>query len=160
MVVYKDPFIFYAEGAFHCFLIGNLRAERVFHFKSPDGEKWEPVGNPNEPIMELAGWHNHFVRPASVLPLGPGYLFIYEGSNTKWHDPGYNIATGLGFTFDLHHIIDLTPDSPLLVSTTPGNLYSTWRYSHWLHVGDEIWVYAEVGRPNLTNEIRLFKLRR
>jgi len=160
VAVYKDPFIFYAEGAYHCFLIGNLRAERVFHFKSPDGEKWEPVGSPYEPVMNLTGWHNYFVRPACVLPLGPGYLFIYEGSNVKWYDPGYNIATGLAFTFDLHHIIDLTPDSPFLISTTPSDLFHTWRYSHWLWVGDELWAYAEVARPNRTNEIRLFRLQR
>jgi hypothetical protein len=57
-------------------------------------------------------------------------------------------------------MIDLTPGSPLLTSTTPGKLFGTWRYSHWMHVGDEIWAYAEVTRPNRTNEIRLFRLRR
>lgn len=92
--------------------------------------------------------------------MGVGYLFIYEGSNSKWYDPVYNIATGLGFTFDLTNILDLTPDSPLLVSTTPSSFFSTWRYSHWMHVEEEIWVYAEVARPNLTNEIRLFRIRR
>ncbi len=157
---FKDPFVLQAEGAYHCFVIGTLRAERLFHFRSEDGEKWEPVGHPNEPVLNLTGWHNFFVRPASVLPLGPGYLFIYEGSNVKWFDPVYQIATGLGFTFDLHHVIDLTPDSPLLVSTTPSDQFRTWRYSHWMHVDDEVWVYAEVARSNRTNEIRLFRLRR
>jgi hypothetical protein len=71
----------------------------------------------------------------------------------------YNIATGLAFTFDLHHVIDLTPDSPLLASTTPSEHFHTWRYSHWMRVDGEIWVYAEVARPNETNEIRLFRLR-
>jgi hypothetical protein len=52
----------------------------------------------------------------------------------------------------------LTPDSPLLVSTTPGKLFRTWRYSHWMLVDRELWVYAEVARPNQTNEIRLFRL--
>ena len=33
-----------------------------------------------------------------------------EGSKTGWHDPVYNVATGLGFTFDLHRITDLTPE--------------------------------------------------
>lgn len=157
---YKDPFIFWAGGAYHMYVIGVLRTERAFHFTSAGGETWAPVGDPADPVMDLAGWHNYFVRPACVLPLGAGYLFVYEGSNNKWHDPVYNIATGLAFTFDLHHMIDLTPAAPLLISTTPNDLFSTWRYSHWLNVGDELWVYAEVARPGRTNEIRLFRVKR
>ncbi len=156
---YKDPFIIHAEGAYHCYVIGVVRrTERIFHFKSFDGDNWKAVGNPYEPVMNLCGWHNFYVRPASVLPLGIGYLFIYEGSNVKWYDPVYNITTGLAFTFDLHHVIDLTPDSPLIVSTTPSDIFSTWRYSHWMYVDGEIWAYAEVAKPNNSNEIRLFRL--
>jgi hypothetical protein len=110
--------------------------------------------------MDLDGWHDFYVRPASVLPIGAGYLFVYEGSNSDWYDPVYNITTGLAFTFDLQHVIDLTPDSPLIVSTTPGEHFYTWRYSHWMYVGDEIWVYAEVAKPNGSNEIRLFRLQK
>jgi hypothetical protein len=112
----------------------------------------------NQPLMELTGWHNFFVRPASVLPLGIGYLFFYEGSSTQWYDPVYNLATGFGFTFDLCNIIDLTPESPLVISTTPGKFH-TWRYSHSLWVNGEIWVYAEVARENDSNEIRLFRIK-
>jgi len=158
---YKDPFILYAEGAYHCYVIGVIRrTERLFHFRSRDGERWEPAGSPYQPIMDLEGWHDFYVRPASVLPLGVGYLFIYEGSKNDWYDPVYNIATGVAFTFDLHHVIDLTPDSPLVVSTTPSERFCTWRYSHWMHVDNEIWVYAEVAKPNDSNEIRLFRLKR
>ncbi len=158
---YKDPFIFYTEGAYHCYVIGVIRrTERVFHFSSKDGETWSPVGNPYDPILNLEGWHNFYVRPACVLPIGVGYLFVYEGSNVKWYDPVYNISTGLGFTFDLHNIIDLTPDSPLIVSTTPSEKFRTLRYSHWLMVDDEIWIYAEAARPNESNEIRLFRIRK
>ena len=158
---YKDPFIFYAEGQFHCFVTGYVRRnERIFHFTSTDGEHWEPAGDPEQPVMDLCGWHNFFVRPASVLPLGVGYLFIYEGSNITWYDPVYNIATGLAFTFDLKRVVDLTPDSPLVVSTTPSQHFATWRYSDWMWVGDELWVYAEVAKPNEANEIRLFRLPR
>lgn len=157
---YKDPVILYAEGKFHAYTIGAIRrTERIFHFQSVDGEQWEPVGSHYVPIMDLDHWHNFYVRPAALLPLGFGYLFVYEGSNVTWYDPVYNIGTGLGFTFDLHHIIDLTPDSPLLLSTTPGEHFSTCRYSHWLRVDDEIWVYAEAARPNGSNEIRLFRLK-
>lgn len=158
---YKDPVIIHTGDCYHCYVIGYLRQnERIFHFSSADGEKWEPVGNPYDSIMDLTGWHDFFVRPASILPLGFGYLFVYEGSNTTWYDPVYNIATGLGFTFDLHHITDLTPDAPFVVSSTPSPFFSTFRYSHWMRVGEEVWVYAEVARPNRTNEVRLFRLKK
>jgi len=156
---YKDPFIIYAEGKYHCYVIGYVRRnERLFHFSSADGEVWNSVGDVNQPIMDLTNWHNFFIRPASVLPLGIGYLFIYEGSSTKWFDPVYNIGTGLGFTFDLHNITDLTLESPLLLSTTPGNFY-TFRYSHWIWVDGEIWVYAEATRENNSHEVRLYRLK-
>lgn len=158
---YKDPVILYAEGAYHCYVIGVVRrTERIFHFMSADGETWEPVGSPYDSIMKLDGWHDFYVRPASILPLGAGHLFIYEGSNVKWFDPVYNIATGLGFSFDLQSVIDLTPGAPLIQSSTPSARFHTWRYSHWMWVNDEIWVYAEVAAPNETNEIRLFRVPR
>lgn len=155
---YKDPVILYANGKYHCYVIGYIRRnERLFHFTSDDGENWSPVGDVNQPIMDLNGWHNFFVRPASVLPMGVGYLFVYEGSSTQWYDPVYNIGTGLGFTFDLHDIKDLTTASPLLLSTTPKDFY-TYRYSHWMWVDGEIWVYAEVANENESHEIRLTRL--
>jgi len=158
---YKDPFILFAEGQYHCYVIGTMRrAERIYHFCSPDGERWETVGSPYQSIMDLTGWHDFYVRPACVVPVGAGYLFFYEGSNCDWYDPVYNIATGVAFTFDLHHVTDLTPDAPLVISTTPSEHFHTWRYSHWIWVGDELWVYAEVARPNESNEIRLFRLSR
>jgi len=155
---YKDPFMIYTRGMFHCYVTGYIRGnERIFHFQSKDGEKWNPVGDINEPVMDLTTWHNFFIRPACVLPLGIGYLFVYEGSSTSWYDPVYNVATGFGFTADLENISDLTIDSPVAISSTPGD-FSTFRYSHWLWVDGEIWVYAEVSRPNNSHEIRLFRL--
>lgn len=155
---FKDPVIFHDGAKYHCYAIGYLRRnERVYHFISDDGETWRPYANGAEAIINLCGWHDFFVRPASILPAGMGWFFIYEGSNAKWYDPVYNIATGLGFTFDLHTIIDLTPDAPLVISGTPGK-FATWRYSHWMRVDDEIRVYAEVACPNETKEIRLYRL--
>jgi hypothetical protein len=156
---YKDPFILHANDGWHCFTIGIQGCERTFHFVSPDGETWQPDGDPCQSLMGLCGWHTHAVRPASIVPLGLGYLFIYEGSDTRWPDPAYCIATGLGYTLDLRRVIDVTPDAPLLVSPTPGRL-PVWRYSHWLWVGDELWAYAEVERPNGSHETRLYRLPR
>ncbi len=156
---YKDPVIIYAQGKYHCYVIGYVRSnERIFHFESVDGEIWGPVGDVNQPVMDLGSWHNFFIRPSGILPLGIGYLFVYEGSSTQWYDPVYNIGIGLGFTFDLHQIIDLTIESPVAISTTPGNFH-TFRYSHWMWVDSEIWVYAEVSRPNNSHEVRLFRIK-
>lgn len=154
---YKDPVVIYADGEFHCYAIGYLGTERTFHFVSEDGAAWRTVGDPSHSVLTLGGWHSYYVRPASVLPLGIGYLFVYEGSHASWPDPAYNIATGLGFTFDLHNIVDLTPNAPLFVSPTPGRLHA-WRYSHWMWVGDELWIYAEVEKPNGAHEVRLFRV--
>jgi hypothetical protein len=157
---YKDPVVCFAEGQFHAFVIGTVRGvERTYHFRSADGEAWEPVENRSQSMLPLAGWHDFAVRPAAVLPLGAGYLFVYEGSDTRWEDPIYNIATGLAYSFDLQRVIDLTPEAPLVRSPTPGRL-ATWRYSDWLWVGDELWVYAEVENRDSTHEIRRFVLQR
>jgi hypothetical protein len=159
-IEYKDPFIFFAEGAFHCYVIGYMRRnERIYHFRSEDGVNWEPVGSPYVSVLPLSGWHDFFIRPGSVVPVGVGYLFFYEGSKTSWYDPVYNVVQGVGFTFDLHNIIDLTPDAPLAISSTPGD-FATFRYAHYLNVGEELWCYAEVSRPNNSHEIRLFRLSR
>jgi hypothetical protein len=152
---FKDPFILWTAGQYHMFVIGYGRVERTYHFVSHDGESWMAVGD--GPTFDCGGWHNFYTRPGCLVPMGAGYLFVYEGSHSTWHDPVYNIATGFAYTMDLEGFADLTPEQPLLESTTPGD-YRTWRYSHWLWVDGELWAYAETARPNNTNEIRLFRL--
>lgn len=149
---YKDPVVYWDGARWHLFVIGMDNIERIWHFESADGEKWQPASS--RPVLENNGWHNFYTRPASILPLGVGYLFVYEGSDVNWRDPVYNIATGLAYSPDLQHFTDLTPNAPLLKSTTPGD-YHTWRYSHWMWVDGKIHVYFEAARPNSTNEIRL-----
>ena len=154
----KDPFVIHTAGRYHMLVIGLKDGfERTYHFTSDDGDDWQPAGE--GPAFDLGGWHDYFTRPACLLPVGVGYLLVYEGSSADWRDPVYNIATGLAWTTNLEHFTDLTPAAPLLRSTTPSD-YHTWRYSHWLWVGEELWAYAEVARPNNTNEIRLFRLPR
>jgi len=149
---YKDPVVLWDRGRWHMFVIGSDRVERIHHFTSDDGDAWRPPAR--NPVMDNRGWHDFYTRPASVIPMTIGYAFVYEGSALHWRDPVYNIATGLAYSPDLRTFTDLTPDEPLLKSTTPGD-YHTWRYSHWLPVGDELYVYYEAARPNNTNEIRL-----
>lgn len=156
---YKDPVILFAQGAYHAYVIGTMRrTERIYHFRSDDGEDWAPVGNYYEEILGLHGWHDFYVRPASVVPMELGYLFFYEGSSTNWHDPVYNMGTGVAFTFDLHTIQELTTEGPLAISSTPSPRFHTLRYSHWMRVEDELWVYAEAVKPNESHEVRLYRL--
>lgn len=149
---YKDPFVIRVGDTWHLFVIGTDLVERIWHFTSEDGERWALTTH--NPFMENAGWHDFYTRPACVLPLAVGYLFVYEGSHVSWRDPVYNIATGLAYSADLATCVDLTPRAPLLVSTTPGD-YHTWRYSHWMAVEEQVYVYYEAARPNNTNELRL-----
>ncbi len=149
---YKDPFVLWDDGRWHMFVIGNDKVERIHHFVSHDGSAWER-GMP-APVLPNTGWHNFYTRPACIMPLDVGYILVYEGSRFDWFDPVYNIATGLAYSPDLFQWTDLTPDEPLLKSTTAGR-YHTWRYSHWLRVGDAIHVYFEAARANDTNEIRV-----
>lgn len=39
-----------------------------------------------------------------------------------------------------------------------GEHFHTWRYSHWLWVGNELWAYAEVAKPN-ANQLRNLRAR-
>ncbi len=147
---YKDPVLHWDGRRWHLFVTAADRVERIRHFVSPDGDVWERSG----PVLENAGWHHFFTRPASVLPLSVGYLFVYEGSSLDWHDPVYNIATGLAYSPDLETFVDLTPREPLLRSTTPGD-YHTWRYSDWILHEGRLYVYFEAARPNNTSELRV-----
>jgi len=158
---YKDPVVIYAEGAWHCYVIGQIRrTERIYHFTSADGENWEPVGSHYDDILDAKGWHNFYIRPSSVVPLGIGYLFVYEGSSAAWHDPVYNMGTGLAFTFDLHNLVNITTEGPLAISSTPSENFHVFRYSDWLLVDDMWYIYAEVAKPNEAHELRLFRVAR
>jgi hypothetical protein len=154
---YKDPVIVHDGRQFHAFVIGYLRRnERIYHFVSDDGERWNPSGPPHASLLPLEAWHDFFVRPAAVVPSPPGWLFFYEGSHTGWDDPVYNIATGLAFSFDLHRLVNLTPDRPLWTSPTPSERFDTFRYASVVPVADALWVYAEVVRPSGAHDIRRF----
>jgi len=148
----KDPVVWIEDGRWQMFVIGLDRVERIHHFVSADGDRWE-TGLPS-PVLPNTGWHDLYTRPASVLPLTVGYLFVYEGSHHRWFDPNYNIATGLAYSPDLRVFHDLTPDAPLLETTTPGK-YRTWRYSQWARHGGVVKVYFEAACANGTNELRV-----
>jgi hypothetical protein len=153
----------------------GLRGYEIRILRSGDGIHFEKVCSIRRADVPIPG----FERPALLADALTGKFKLYacgpwrsgpwsiikfdDVNDPAQFDPASArvvIATGVGFTFDLHHITDLTPDSPLVVSTTPSEHFRTWRYSHWIWVGEELWAYAEVARPNESSEIRLFRLPR
>jgi len=101
---FKDPFVIHANGAWHMLVIGYDEIERAYHLVSNDGDRWGFAGE--NPILENAGWHNFYTRPACLLPLDVGFLLVYEGSNATWRDPVYNIATGgREYLIDIYHTL-------------------------------------------------------
>ncbi len=158
---YKDPFIIYYRDKWHMTVNAEAHksAARPYHFISDDGVTWKPwlgdiVNAKPAMFFEATGWHNWVTRPACLIPMKVGMLLIYEGAHLNWHDPVYNLATGMAYSPDLTHWHDLTPDGPLLKSTTPGDFH-TWRYSHWIPVEGEMYVYWEGARPNNTFATRV-----
>lgn len=149
---YKDPVIFWHKDRWHMYACGIDRIDRLHHFKSFDGELWEHV----DPLIFIdnSGWHNFSTRASCVIPLPVGFLIAYEGSHHTWNDPDNNVASGLAFSPDLIHATDLTPDYPLLQSTTPGE-YFTWRRSDWKIFRNKLYVYFEAALPYNATEIRL-----
>ena len=92
----------------------------------------------------------------------PLKLKIISLDDKKWMTAegttlGADNATGMAYSLDLVQFHDLTPHKPLLESEN-GTDYRTWRYSHWLKIGDSIWVYYEARNRDCTNEIRLSKV--
>ncbi len=160
---YKDPFVIRYKGKWHMTVNGEAHksAARPYHFVSKNGSDWMPW--PGDMLnakpaffFEATNWHNWVTRPACFVPLKVGMLLIYEGAHLNWYDPVYNLATGMAYSPDLTHWYDLTPDEPLLVSTTPGSFH-TWRYSHWIPIEGEMYVYWEGARPNDTFATRVAK---
>lgn len=162
---YKDPFVLWYGNQYHMTVIGEAHkmAARPYHFISKNGIDWVPwsadiLNDKPATFFEATGWHNWATRPACLIPQKIGAILVYEGSHLNWHDAVYNLATGLAYSPDLTHWHDLTPDTPLLKSTTPGSFH-TWRYSHWLPVEEkrQMYVYWEGARPNDTFATRMAK---
>ncbi|MBM3747779.1 MAG: hypothetical protein FJW34_18485 [Acidobacteria bacterium] len=73
----------------------------------------------------------------------------------------YSIATGLAITFDLEHLIDITPDAPILKSPTPGQTpwgggpNFTLRYMDAVLLDNRILYYYEAASQEGCNELRV-----
>lgn len=151
----KDPYIINIGGLYHMFLIGyginGHPRELPYLAISVDGERWEFKSNP---ILPSHGWHDFFTRPACLLPMPGVWVLYYEGSNSEWFDPVYNIAGGIAVSTDGgKSFTDITPTAPTLETATPGR-YRTARYMDYLALEDRILFYYEAFRENDSAEVR------
>jgi hypothetical protein len=155
----KDPYVVAVGSRFYMYYIGRGKYEQCCLATSLDGEKW--VQYQANPVLAQGGWHNFYTRPGCIIPAGNHYFFYYEGSNREWVAPVYNIATGLAITTDLEHIVDITPDAPILKSPTPGPTpwgggpNFTLRYMDAVVLDDRVLFYYEAATEEGCNELRV-----
>jgi len=152
----KDPFVINIGGVYHMYTVQygfRGQKELLFHSVSEDGEEFRNA--PDEPCMRHEGWHDHYVRPSCLMPMGGVYVMYYEGSSKQWHDPVYNIALGLAVSTDLVHFVDVTPEEPLAKSPTPAGGYHTLRYMDYVCLEDRVLFYYEARNSDETNELRM-----
>ncbi len=112
------------------------------------------------PVATSGGRQHSPDRHRSVAIPAPGNsrrLSRLDGAGARGDAPAPSHC--LRF-LDLHQVVDLSPQAPLFQSSTPSPLLHTWRYSQWLWVGEELWIYAEVVTARQTHEIRLFRVPR
>jgi hypothetical protein len=155
----KDPYVVALGNRFYMYYNGRGKYVQCCLATSLDGEKFER--HPGNPLLAQGGWHDFYTRPACIVPAGNHYLFYYEGSNKDWVAPVYTMATGLAITSDLEHILDMTPDAPILKSPTPGptpwggGMNFTLRYMDAVLLDDRILYYYEAASAEGCNELRV-----
>jgi hypothetical protein len=159
----KDPYVVTIGNRYYMYYNGRGKYVQCCLATSLDGETWQR--HPANPVIPQGGWHDFYTRPACIVPAGSHYLFYYEGSNREWVAPVYTMATGLAVTTDLEHIVDMTPDAPILKSPTPGptpwggGANFTLRYMDAVALDDRILYYYEAATEDGCNELRLTEMR-
>lgn len=125
---------------------------------SGDGRRFQMVGDISPQFQSDAGasstssaWDAYCRRIGVILPLDHGgYLAFYDGGATV--EENYEERTGLAVSFDLRTFYSLSPDGPALQSPHgSGSL----RYVDVLPVGQELFYYYEMARPDGAHELRV-----
>lgn len=95
------------------------------------------------------GWDRYQARLSSVLPVGPGWVGLYDGSASVAEN--YEERLGLAWATGLSQWRSLTPDGPAVVSRgTTGSV----RYADVLPADDGLWIYYECSRPDGAHDLR------
>ena len=111
-----------------------------------DLSTWEWHG----PVLGLgAGWDSYQARLSTVVPVGPGWMGLYDGSASVAEN--YEERLGLAWATDLTSWRSLTPDGPAVVSRgTTGSV----RYGDALPDAAGLWIYYECSRPDGSHDLR------
>ncbi|GAH19611.1 unnamed protein product, partial [marine sediment metagenome] len=151
----KDPYIINFGNIWYMFYSGSGEEpqEEAFLATSKNGVDWVRRGC----ILQRNTWHNYHSRMSCVLPLGKGFIFLYEGSSFSWYEPHFNLNIGFGYTADLKNFLDLTSEKPLLSSSGKGD-FSTIRYVDYVFFNNKIVFYYEAARDENSFELRAVRI--
>lgn len=118
---------------------------------SRDGRRWSYHGPCLEPGV---GWDRYQARLGTVLPVGPLWVGLYDGSASV--DENYEERLGVAISPDLRAWRSLTPDGPAVVARSrTGSV----RYADVLLESGGLWVYFECSRPDGSHDLRRAVLR-
>ena len=118
---------------------------------SRDGRRWEWRGRSLDPG---AGWDRYQARLGAVVPAGPLWIGLYDGSASV--EENYEERLGVAVSADLAAWRSVTPDGPAVVSR--GRTGSV-RYADVLPAADGLWLYFECSRPDGAHDLRRAVLR-
>ena len=151
----KDPYIINFAGLWHMFYSGSgeERGEDSFLAISQDGENWTREGK----ILPRGKWHNYHTRTSCLIPTRSGFFLFYEGSNSCWYKPHFNLNIGLAFTSNLRDFLDLTLEKPCFSSPTGGK-FSTVRYLDYVQMEKGVFFYYEAAKKEGSFELRASKI--
>lgn len=151
----KDPYIVNFKGLWHMLYSGSDERpeEDIFLAVSKDGVRWKRRGR----ILSRANWHNYHTRVSCLLPIQREFLLFYEGSNSAWYEPHFNLNIGFALTSNMRDFRDLTQEKPSFSSPTAGN-FSAVRYLDYVEINSKILFYYEAATKNGSFELRTSEL--
>ena len=147
----KDPYIVNFFNTWYMFYSGSGKEpqEQTFLATSHHGLQWVRRGI----VLQRSSWHNYHTRMSCLIPAERGFIYLYEGSSFSWDEPHFNLNVGFGYTVDMRNFFDLTPQGPVLSSSTKGN-FSAIRYIDYVFLNDRVLFYYEAARDDDAFELR------
>lgn len=95
------------------------------------------------------GWDRYQARVGTAVPVGPGWLGLYDGSASVQEN--YEERLGVAWATDLRNWRSLTPDAPAVLSRgTTGSV----RYADVLPDDRGLWIYYECSRADGAHDLR------
>ncbi len=113
---------------------------------SADGADWTWHG---PCLLPGSGWDRYQARIGAVVPVGPGWIGLYDGSASV--EENYEERLGLAWSPDLLRWRSLTPEAPAVLSA--GGTGSV-RYADVLPSAGGLFVYFECARGDGSHDLR------